>query len=440
MNMAREGWRKWEGRVIDEKFPLRKWLGGSEQSAVFLTERGGGGKAAIKLIGAEMSDEKVQLSRWDAAAKFSHPHVTRLFESGKCAVDGTPLLYVVMEYADETLAEILPVRALSATEATEMLAPAGEALSALHRAGLAHGSMKPSNVLAAENHVKLSGDSVGKIGERGRRAVSAYDAPEISATGPSPAADMWALGATLVAVLTQRGPRGKVETKGGGVGSSAVPSTIPQPLRRIAEECLREDPAQRCTAQSVVGRLRPAAAASSKSVEPNARQERPKRWYIVPIVAAVLFLVALVGSRMLSKRSATSPAQTEAVAGQKPVEIPAPPAAPAGEQPKPGLHGVERGGVVQQVMPDVSRGAQSTIIGHVKVSVQVAVDAAGNVSATKLVSPGPSHYFAGHALAAAQRWKFTPARVDGKATASEWLLRFQFGRSSMQVLPSEIKP
>jgi TonB family protein len=91
-------------------------------------------------------------------------------------------------------------------------------------------------------------------------------------------------------------------------------------------------------------------------------------------------------------------------------------------------------------MPDVSRGAQSTITGHVKVEVRVAVDAAGNVSQAQLVSPGPSHYFAEKALTAARHWKFTPARVNGKATASEWLLRFQFGSASMQVLPSEIKP
>ena len=44
--------KNWEGRVIDGKFPLLQWLGGSEDSAVFLTERRGSGpqKAAIKLI------------------------------------------------------------------------------------------------------------------------------------------------------------------------------------------------------------------------------------------------------------------------------------------------------------------------------------------------------------------------------------------------------
>jgi TonB family protein len=441
MSMPPSDWKKWEGRVVDGRFPLRKWLGGSERSAVFLTERGGQ-KSAIKLIAAENLDEEAQLSRWAAAAKFSHPHVIRLIESGRCVIDSASLLYVVMEYADETLAEILPVRPLSAAEATEMLAPAAEGLSALHRAGLAHGAVKPSNTLAAENELKLSGDRVAKIGEPGARAKSRYDAPEVDATGPTPAADMWALGATLVAVLTQKEPRAKEH------GESALAAhvgleTIPQPLRKIAEDCLRDDPAQRCTAAEILAGLRPAPVADvaiPATVESRPSQERPRRWIIVPIVAAVLFFVALIGSRFLSNRPSAPAAETPPTTAQKPADIPEPSATPTPAQSNKAQQGIVRGGVVQQVMPDVSRGAQSTITGHVKVEVRVAVDAAGNVSQAQLVSPGPSHYFAEKALTAARHWKFTPARVNGKATASEWLLRFQFGSASMQVLPSEIKP
>jgi TonB family protein len=76
----------------------------------------------------------------------------------------------------------------------------------------------------------------------------------------------------------------------------------------------------------------------------------------------------------------------------------------------------------------------------VKVSVQVSVDASGDVSQAKFVSPGPSKYFANLALAAARRWRFNPPQVDGQAVVSEWILRFQFGRTSTQVFPAEIKP
>jgi hypothetical protein len=46
-------WKQWEGQIIDEKFPLLRYLGGSEPCAVFLTERQEGEglvRAAIKLI------------------------------------------------------------------------------------------------------------------------------------------------------------------------------------------------------------------------------------------------------------------------------------------------------------------------------------------------------------------------------------------------------
>src|ERR1035441_9368145 len=109
-------WKTWEGRAVDGKFPLRQWLGGSDHSAVFLTERSGreSQRAAIKLIPAgnlylENLDEAAQLSRWAAAARLSRPHLIRLFEYGRCQIGDTRLLYVVMEYAEENLAEILPL-------------------------------------------------------------------------------------------------------------------------------------------------------------------------------------------------------------------------------------------------------------------------------------------------------------------------------------------
>jgi TonB family protein len=91
-------------------------------------------------------------------------------------------------------------------------------------------------------------------------------------------------------------------------------------------------------------------------------------------------------------------------------------------------------------MPEVSRSAQRTIHGRIKIDVRVSVDAAGNVSHATLVSASPSKYFADQALAAARQWKFNPARANGDAVPSEWNLRFHFSRTSTQVLPTETKP
>src|SRR5207237_1348299 len=134
-------WKRWQGRVVAGQFLLHEYLGGSEHSAVFLTERKGGPqKAALKLIATDPTDAYVQLARWSAAAKLSHPHLIRLFETGRCELDGVQLLFVVMEYAEENLSQIIPQRPLTTEEAREMTGNALDALGYLHDKGLVHGS------------------------------------------------------------------------------------------------------------------------------------------------------------------------------------------------------------------------------------------------------------------------------------------------------------
>ena len=61
-----ETWKSWEGRVVDGEFPLRQWLGGSDHSAVFLTESANvpSKKTAIKLIPVEAGKTEDYLSRF----------------------------------------------------------------------------------------------------------------------------------------------------------------------------------------------------------------------------------------------------------------------------------------------------------------------------------------------------------------------------------------
>src|SRR5512141_1915852 len=140
-----ESWKSWEGRLVDGKFPLRQWLGGSDHSAVFLTETPGssGQKAAIKFIESENgAGAGRQADRLRATAKLTHPNLIRTFEAGRCQMNGTPLVYVVMEYAEEDLSQILPQRALAPAEVADLLPPVLDALSYLHGSGLVHGRIK----------------------------------------------------------------------------------------------------------------------------------------------------------------------------------------------------------------------------------------------------------------------------------------------------------
>src|SRR5690349_12652807 len=106
-------WEAWQGSVINGIYPLRRVLHAWEQSAVFLTE----GKlhnlpdAAIKIVRAESATADLQLRRWRVVAALSHPHLIRLVDSGHCQFGGHQCLFVVMEHAEQTLAQVLPHRA-----------------------------------------------------------------------------------------------------------------------------------------------------------------------------------------------------------------------------------------------------------------------------------------------------------------------------------------
>ncbi len=107
-----EVWVGWENQVVNGVYPLRRFLGGSNHSAVFLTEFRAEGvpNAAIKLLPADALETEAQLVQWGTAATLSHPHLIRLFDVGRWQMSGRAYLFVVMEYADQTLANPAPAR------------------------------------------------------------------------------------------------------------------------------------------------------------------------------------------------------------------------------------------------------------------------------------------------------------------------------------------
>ena len=390
MSAAIQVWRKWQGQTVDGKFPLRHELGGSEHSAVFLTERSGREPrhAAIKLIPAAGIDDDAQLARWAAAAKLDHPHLMHLFEAGQCELDGARYLYVVMEYAEEDLSQILPQRALSPAEASDVLQPTVDVLAYLHQAGFVHGRIKPSNILAVDNQLKISADGLCKKGERvGMRRLTVYDAPEVSGVGPSPEADIWSLGVTLVAILTQYAP----DFTNANPPQAIVPETVPQPFREIARRCLIADPRQRCTVAELQTRLRTPAPAAPRKVDAQTEKKRSRPGMVLPAIVVIVLLAALGVRAFLARGPVVLPPDRPAQPASSVVAAkPSPPPLFGTQLAK----GTVPGTVSQQVVPNVSQSARNTITGKIKVNVRVSVDASGKVSEAKLVSQVESKYFA----------------------------------------------
>jgi TonB family protein len=438
MNIAADC-KGWEGQSIDGRFPLLQWLGSSEHSAVFLTELRGEEpreaplRAVLKLIPAGSGDAETRISRWEATTRLSHPHLIRLFHTGRCEIAATPLLYVVMEFAEEDLSQVLPLRPLTTAEAGEMLPPVVDVLSYLHEKGLVHGHVKPSSVMVVGNQLKLSCDSIHKSGELsiGELEPSLYNAPEATTGTILPAADVWSLGITLVAALTQHPPTFEKP----GRGDAILPESIPEPFRGIARECLRCDPGGRCTLENIITRLRPTPAPLQADAGPAPAKRHLVRNIMAPIAAGLMALVVFAGMRLNVHPTQTQLAQAVPVpppATSAPQQAPTPTAEAATGTPN-GV--VVQGRVDERVLPDVPINVRNRIQGRVKVRVRVSVNSAGEVLAASVDSQGPSRYFANLALEASRGWSFHPPQIDGQSVASEWILKFQFKRSETQVDP-----
>jgi TonB family protein len=249
-------WKQQEGQIVDGRYRLVLYLGGSDHSAVFLTELPNTReRAAIKLIGSDPAETDSQLSRLRRAAKLSHPHLARILEIGQAQIGSAHVVYLVTDYAEEDLSLILPDRALSPEEVREMLPLIVDALLYLHSHGFSHARMKPSNIQAVNDQLKLSIDGVCAPHERGSSGEkpSPYDPPEFAPTGPSPAGDVWSLGMTIVEVLTQRLPIWEWT----GHADPPAPRTLPPPFLEIVRNCLRRDPAMRCTLREISENLEP---------------------------------------------------------------------------------------------------------------------------------------------------------------------------------------
>jgi hypothetical protein len=430
-------WAKLETLVVDGAFTLQRCIGSTDHSGVFLARSAQHAPAdvALKLIPLDPKTAQAQLARWQSAARLAHPHLLRIFQVGVCQLHGTHYLYVVTEYADQTLAQVLEARALTEDEAREMLAPTLGALEFLHRANLVQGGLKPSNVLVVGDQLKLASDTVRVIGE--------------SEAEGAVADDVRSLGATLSEALMRTRPAG-----GDAAGRVALPETMSASFRDVVTRCSSPDPRDRPTVQSLQAWLRgeplamnlpapesapargpgptaapgpapattsapqpdapagPAARMASEVALPPARASRRA----LPWMLGALAVVALL---WVANRRMPVVEQREPAAERRGPSIPprvetAPPAVvvpPVRVEPTPAPP-AEAGDIATvEVMPAVSQSALDTVRGTIRVALLARIDEAGAVVAVTSDEPGPSRYFERRSLEAARQWTFAPART-----------------------------
>ena len=470
-----EDWTKeWERRVVNGVYPLRRFLARSSHSVVFLTEckAQNVAQAAIKILPADPALAETQLSYWRRVSTLSHPRLIRIFDTGRCELGGHKFLFVVMEYAEQNLGQILPHRGLTVDETRDLLPGVLDGLAYLHGKNLVQGACKPPNLLVVDDQLKLASDTIRPAGERhaGNAKPTVYDPPESKNGRMGTPGDMWALGITLVEALTQSPPDWSRER----ADAVSLPANLPPEYADAVGKCLSRSPAQRPTVGELAaqfkhsGAMRPESAATPPAPEPLVgappAQRFTKTRFLITAGAVALMTVWIIwaGTRFFHAHAAGGqpatapqpplPSQLPA-ASQLPASQPSP-WQPPGSQPRPQTSTPPAAAaprtapdnprsaspsspIVHQEMPDVSRTARESIHGIIKVGVRVALDRAGNVAAAALENPASSKYFTRVAVEAARKWKFVPA--DDQASRV-WLLRFEFTRAGTAAHAAVFRP
>lgn len=428
-----EDWTKeWERRIVNGVYPLRRFLDRSNHSVVFLTEckAQNVAQAAIKILPANPALTEAQLAHWRRVATLSHPHLIRLLDAGRCQLGGHNFLFVVMDHAEQNLAQILPGRPLTPDEVRDLLPATLDALAYLHGKNLVQGGLKPPNFLVVDDQLKLASDTIRPAGERTASTAkpSLYDPPEAKNGTVSTAGDIWGLGITLVEALTQTPPAWSRERS----ESVSLPANLAPEFVDTVQRCLNRDPGHRPAIAELVAQFKQTPPATSASAAPPvmneplvrtlSTQSSPKTRFLITVITVGIITLWAVWTGVHLFHTHANVQQSDSITPQSPPAV-SPPAAV--ENPKASI-AAPLPTVLHQEIPDLSRSARESIRGVIKIAVRAIVDRSGNVVAATLDNRESSKYFARAAMDAAKKWKFAQAADQASRV---WLLHFEFTRA-----------
>ena len=241
---------------------------GAGSTILQIADRTRGGKRfALKVVKRQDSDDDIYitqaLTEFEAAKKLNHPNIARVYD---CRTKRSLFMKVVsvdllIELVDgKTLDEIeLP----TLSQLVLIFAQVADALVHMHRRGVFHADLKPSNIMVAtEGKVKLidfgtawlRGEDKGRI-----QGTPQYIAPEqVTDKVVNERTDMYNFGATMYRMFTGRyanakGPRVGDLAKGKLISPVEINPKVPSALNEIILACLQLNPNKRPEGMYAVG-------------------------------------------------------------------------------------------------------------------------------------------------------------------------------------------
>jgi len=254
-------------------FGLVGVLGAGGMGRVLLGVAPDGGRVAVKLVHAALADDDRFRARFRREVEIGR-RVPDRWAAAVLAADldaSTPWLatpYIHGPTLQQTVATLGP---LHPAVVTALAAGLARGLADLHGQGLVHRDLKPSNAILAADGPRLIDFGIATaIGATRMTSTNvaigtpAYMSPEqASGEDPSPASDIFALGALLVMASTGAGPFGEgsalTVVRRVLAGRPDLGST-PEPLRAVVQACLDPDAGRRPTATALVEQFGPPPA------------------------------------------------------------------------------------------------------------------------------------------------------------------------------------
>jgi eukaryotic-like serine/threonine-protein kinase len=241
-------------RLLAERYELSEQLASGGMTSVWRGhDRVLGRDVVVKVLHPQLSANESFRARFHEeavnAARLTHPSIVALYDTG----EQNGIAYIVMELVHgPSLGQVLarhgplpPARA--ARLATEVCG----ALDYAHETGVCHGSLKPGNVLLADDGtVKVADFSIARAaadddpGRTGEILVSdGFLAPEVARGEQADGrADVYGLGACLYAMLTGRPPGADPSTT---IPPRSLRAGVSRELDAIVRQAMAPDPDDR---------------------------------------------------------------------------------------------------------------------------------------------------------------------------------------------------